>query len=113
VWALAADTEAEAERQFASRALWRLSRDRGVYTSLPSPEEALAVALPEAERAHIAGIRERAITGTVERVANQLRDLAASMAVEEIAILTATHDPAPRRRSYELLATAFGLDQGR
>ncbi len=113
VWALAADTEADAERQFASRALWRLSRDRGVYTSLPSPEEALGRSYSDGERAHIARLRERAITGNAQTVADQLRGLAGSMGVEEIAILTSTHDPSPRLRSYELLAGAFALDQGR
>ncbi len=39
-WALTAATEAEADHQLASRALWRLGRDRGIYTQLPSPTEA-------------------------------------------------------------------------
>ena len=40
VWAMVADTEAEAARLFSSREMWRLGRDRGVYTELPSPDEA-------------------------------------------------------------------------
>ncbi len=32
VWAVAADTEAEAARLFTSREMWRLGRDRGVFT---------------------------------------------------------------------------------
>ncbi len=113
VWALAADTEAEAERQFASRALWRLSRDRGVYDALPSPREAQDRLYEAEERARVERMRERAIIGTGSSVAQQLRELAASIRVEEIAVLTTTHDPAPRLRSYELLAGALGLDQGR
>src|ERR1700686_5534144 len=42
VAAIAAETDAEAERLASSMDLNRLRRDRGQYLSLPSPEEALA-----------------------------------------------------------------------
>lgn len=113
VWALAAETEAEAERQYAARALWRLGRDRGVYTALPSPEEALARPYSAEERVRMESLRDRAILGTAEQVGAALRALAGRLAIDEIAVLTTTHDPAPRRRSYELLAAGFGLDQNR
>jgi luciferase family oxidoreductase group 1 len=109
VWALAADTEAEAERLFASRALWRLGRDQGNYTALPSPEEAAAYPYTEADQARIARVRERAIFGTPARAAAQLRALGETNGVEEIAVLTTVHDPEARRHSYSLLAEAFGL----
>ena len=109
VWALAADTQAEAERQFASRALWRLGRDQGIYTALPSPEEAARYPYSEAELLRIERLKTRAIFGTAPEVAARLRSLAVSLGVREVAVLTATHDPAPRRRSYELLAREFGL----
>ena len=47
VWAMAAETEAEAARLFTSREMWRLGRDRGVFASLPSPEEAAAHRIPK------------------------------------------------------------------
>ena len=109
VWALAAETEAEAERLFASRAMARLWRDRGVYAPLPSPEEALAAPLTEAERAQVSRIRGRAIFGTPDRVAEKLRALASGLDLAEIAVLTATHDGAARRHSYRLLAREMGL----
>lgn len=109
VWALAADTEAEAERLFASRAMWRLGRDRGVYAALPSPEEALAHEYTEAERARIVRLRARAMAGTAAQVGEKLRALAATHGVEEIAVLTTVHDPEQRRRSYTLLAQEFAL----
>jgi len=109
VWALAADTPAEAERLFSSRALWRLGRDRGVYAALPSPEEAAAYPYSEAERVRLERLKQRAIFGAAPDVAARLRALAESLGVQEMAVLTATHDPAPRRRSYELLAAEFGL----
>jgi luciferase family oxidoreductase group 1 len=106
VWALAAPTEAEAEHLFASRALTRLWRDQGVFAPLPSPEEALATPLSEAQRAQIARIRARAICGTGPAVAARLLELAAALEAAEVAVLTATHDPEARRRSYALLAAS-------
>ncbi len=110
VWALAAETVAEAEHLFASRALWRLGRDRGVYAALPSPEEAAVYPYSEVERTRIARLRARAICGTPDVVAAQLRALAGEHGVEEIAVLTTVHDPEARRRSYTLLAREFGLE---
>ena len=109
VWALAADNQAEAERLFSSRALWRLGRDRGVFLPLPAPDEAAAYPYSEAELARIARLRETALFGTAPAVGAGLRELAAAHGVEEIAILTTVHDPAARRRSYALLAEEFEL----
>jgi luciferase family oxidoreductase group 1 len=111
VWAMAAETEAEAERQFLSRAVWRLGRDKGVYAPLPSPEEAAATTLTEAERERVARTRSRAIAGTGTQVAAQLTSLAQHHGVSEVVILTTMHDPAARRRSYALIAEAAGLQR--
>jgi luciferase family oxidoreductase group 1 len=109
VWALAAENDTEAEFLFASRALARLWRDRGIYAPLPSPEEALAWPLSDAERAQIERIRAHAIFGTGEAVASKLSGLAESFGASEIAVLTTVHDAVARRRSYTLLAEAAGL----
>ena len=109
MWALAADTAEEAERLFSSRALARLWRDRGIFAPLPSPEEAAAYSYSEAERTKLESLRRRSFFGTPDVVAARLRALAAEVGVEDIAILTTTHDPAARRRSYSLLAAEFGL----
>lgn len=109
VWAMAAETEAEVERHFASRALWRLGRDKGVYAALPSPEEAAAYDYTEADRARMAGIRNRAFAGTPDAVMARLRAAASELAVDEVVVLTTLHDAAVRRRSYALLAEAAGL----
>jgi luciferase family oxidoreductase group 1 len=109
VFALAAETEAEAERLFLSRALWRLHRDRGVFPPLPSPEEAEAYPYDDAERARIERMRARMFAGTGARVAERLSSLARGLRVDEIALLTTAHDPEARRRSYTLLAREFAL----
>ena len=109
VWAMAADSEAEAERQFLSRALWRLGRDRGTYEPLPSPEEAAAYSYAAGERDRVHRTRSRAVIGTGPQVVSRLAELAAQHGVHEIAILTTLHDPAARRRSYAVIAEAAGL----
>ena len=109
VWALAADTQVEAERLFSSRALARLWRDKGTFAPLPSPEEASAYAYTDSDLIRLERIRARGFFGTANMVSTALRDLVASTGADELAILTATHDPGPRRRSYELFAREFGL----
>jgi luciferase family oxidoreductase group 1 len=109
VWAVAAETEAQAARLFASRELQRLRRDRGEYVPLPSPEEAEAQAYTEGERLRLERMRARSIWGTPDVAAAKLRALAAEQGVEEIAVLTTVHDPEARRHSYTLLAKEFQL----
>jgi luciferase family oxidoreductase group 1 len=109
VWAMAAETESEAERLFSSRAVWRLGRDRGVYEALPTPEQAAARVFTPAEQLQMAHTRETALFGTGHDVANRLRALGDSLQVQEVAVLTTVADEAARRRSYTLLAESFGL----
>ncbi|MDE2514786.1 MAG: LLM class flavin-dependent oxidoreductase [Rhodospirillales bacterium] len=111
VWALAAESEAEAERQVSSRAILRLWRDQGRFAALPSPEAAIAARdqLTAAERARYEQHRTRALHGTGPAVAEALRQLADEHRLDEIAVLTTMHDAEARRRSYALLAAAAGL----
>jgi luciferase family oxidoreductase group 1 len=109
VFALTADTEAEAWRLYKSRELWRLFRDTGRFPPLPSVEEAEAYPYTDAERAHLERIRPKAIVGAPEQVKARLEALAAAHGAQEMAILTPCHDPEARLRSYRLLAGAFGL----
>lgn len=104
VWAMAAQTQDEAAYHFRSREIWRLNRDRGLFTALQSPDEAASQTLSDSEQARIDRLRARSFYGTADLVASKLQALAAEHAVEEIAILTTLHDPEARRRSYSLLA---------
>ncbi len=98
------DPAEEAAYLFRSREMWRLNRDRGLFTALASPEEAATHVLSETERASLDRLRARSFHGTPDAVAGRLNALAAEHGVEEIAILTTLHDPEARRRSYTLLA---------
>ena len=109
VWAMAAETQEEAASLFRSREMWRLNRDRGLFSALVSPEEAAAQTLSDGDQARLDRLRARSFYGTPDVVAGKLRALAAEYGVEEVAILTTLHDPEARRRSYTLLAKEFGL----
>jgi luciferase family oxidoreductase group 1 len=109
VWALAADTEAEARRQLMTREFWRIGFEKGIRSPLITPEEAAAYPYTEQERATIEKLRGRAVVGTAEQVATRLDELARRWQLDEIVIVTWTHDPAVRHHSYDLLARTFRL----
>jgi luciferase family oxidoreductase group 1 len=111
VWALAAETEADARRSLMTREHWRIGFEKGLRTPLVSPDVAQRAFANYnvAERNAIETLRSKAIVGTAAQVGARLRELAATFALDEIVINTWTHDPEARQRSYELLAAEFGL----
>ena len=109
VWALAADSRAEAERLLMTRELWRIGFEKGLRKPLVSPEQAAAYPYTEDELARIDSLRAKAFVGTANDVAARLQMLARQLALNEIVINTWTHDPAARQRSYTLLAQTFKL----
>jgi luciferase family oxidoreductase group 1 len=109
VWALAADTEALARRLLMTREHWRVGFEKGRRDPLITPEEAAAWPYSPDERAVIEGVRKRAMVGTGPQVAARMRELAASLGLEELVVVTWTYDAMARHRSYELLAREFGL----
>jgi luciferase family oxidoreductase group 1 len=110
VWALAADTDAEARRLAATREYWRVvDFERGRRYALVSPEQAASYAYTGAERARIEEIRRKAFVGTGEQVVGRIEALAKELKLAEIVVNTWTFDPAARHRSYELIAQAGGL----
>jgi luciferase family oxidoreductase group 1 len=109
VWALAADTEREAQRQATSREYWRAGFEKGLRMPLVSPEVAQAHLYSAAEQAMIATMREKAFVGDPRQVADRLIALGRRLKLEEIVINAWTFDPAVRQHSYALLAKAFGL----
>ena len=108
MWALAADTEEEAQHHFTPRARFRLLRDRGIFAPLESPEAAAAHDYTPMETARIAELRRDAFVGTGRQVAARITDLAKRMDVQEMAVVTWAYDEAARHKSYRLLAEALG-----
>lgn len=113
VWAMATPTAEAAEKLFLPYAHWRLDRDRMVNTPFPSAVQATARAPNAKAAAHIAQLRDATIFGTPDTVANKLTILADTFSADEIVVVTMTHDPADRLRSYELIAHQIGLAQPR
>jgi len=110
IWALAAATEDEARHLLRSREYWRVGFEKGIRNPLVSPEEAADFAYTPADLERIEALRRKAFAGTATQVAARLSDEAKRLELDELVINTWTFDPAARRRSYELLADAFGLD---
>lgn len=109
VFALAAESEEEAERLCLTRNLWVMQLLRNQAGPFPSPEEAAVYPFTDADRVQIRAIAARGVTGTPERVKLGLERLAAEYGAEEVVVLTITYAFAARVNSYELIARAFHL----
>jgi luciferase family oxidoreductase group 1 len=108
-WAICAETDAEAQRLAASsRMTLRLLR-RGQLIAVPPPEKALRYL--ESEGVDTSGPLpgRRGIIGSPDTVRAGLERLAEEYGADELMVVTITHDHAARRRSYELIAQAFGF----
>ena len=75
---------------------------------MPSADDALDFLAAEGGIDTFAG--RRVVVGAPDTVRPELERIAAEYGADELMIHTITHDHAARRRSYELLAEAFGLD---
>lgn len=109
VWALAADTEAEAWQLFSSRERWKIDRNQGALGPLQSPVEVAQRPYSAADQAAADRLRRTALVGSAKQVADKLSALSDALNVEELVVITWTHDPVARRRSYELLAQALDV----
>ncbi len=109
IWALVADTDAEARHHALSRERWRIDRQRGVLGPLQRPDDVAARGFTPEEDAQLAPMRRRAFVGAAGPVAERIRALAAELGLAEIVVNTWAHDPAVRQQSYALLAREFGL----
>ncbi len=108
VWALAADTDEQAWQLFESRARWRMDRNTGRLGALLPPEQAVREYSP-AEQLALDRLKANALVGSAATVGSRLRQLARQLAVDELAVITWTHDPQAQRHSYALLAREFSL----
>lgn len=104
-----AETDEEADRMASSADLNRLLRDRGQYKPLPSIAEAQAYPYTDAERAAIARNRSRMFVGSKQTVMEKIAPLIEASRPDEVMVITATYDHEVRKRSYSLLADAFGI----
>jgi luciferase family oxidoreductase group 1 len=104
---ICAETDAEAERLAASSRMAIVQLRRGRPSTVPPVEKALGF-LATVVPSEVSGAR-RFVVGSPERVRAGLEEVAADYGAEEVAVVTITYDHQARRRSYELIASAFGL----
>jgi luciferase family oxidoreductase group 1 len=109
VFVVCADTETEARRLAQSRELFIVRLYTGRAGLYPSVEEAEAYPYTPPEQAIAHHARRRAVVGAPDQVRKRLLEMAAAHGADELMVVTITHDPKARLRSYELLAEAFGL----
>lgn len=110
VGVMCAESDEEAGRLALSRDVWAMRlRTTGNPGPVPSVEEAEEVARDPATRTWLAAMRRRGIVGSPVTVRAALERLAADYQVDEVMVVTICFDFEKRKRSYELLAEAFGL----
>jgi len=107
--AIVAPTDAEAEVLALPTLLQRLRRLRGISAPFPSLAEAQAYPWTELERAEVAASRAM-IVGSPATVRAQLDAVVEAYGADELMVVTITPDERSRRRSYELLASAWSPD---
>lgn len=105
---LAADTDAEAMRLAMSGALQFLRLRQGQPGLVPTPEEAAAYPYTEQERGFVEDRLGGQIIGSPATVRAGVEELVERTGVDELMVVTSTHDGADRLRSYELLAEVMG-----
>ena len=76
---------------------------------LPSPEEAMAHDWSPAELQVEQAMASKMTAGTPDEVRDDLERRAREADADEVMLVTPIHDIAERRRSYELVAQAFGV----
>jgi luciferase family oxidoreductase group 1 len=106
VWALCADTDAEAQKLSASARMMFKAMQRGQLIAVPPPDVAQKW-LDEQPPSAGAPRERRWIVGTPEVVREGIEAAASEYGAAEVMIVTITHDHQVRRRSYELIADAF------
>jgi luciferase family oxidoreductase group 1 len=106
VWAICGETDAEAERLASSIAMSMAMLRQNRPIPVPPPETALRY-LEQNPSANASG--RRRIVGSPETVRTGIEEVVSEYGADEAIIVTITHDHGARRRSYELIAEAFGL----
>jgi luciferase family oxidoreductase group 1 len=114
VWAIAADTDEEAQRLASSSRMSMTLLRQGRLIEVPPPDKALRfLEQSGTPPASSRGGGRRAVIGSAEKVRAGIEEVAEQYGAEEVMVVTITYDHEARRRSYELIAEAFGLEPGK
>ena len=83
---------------------------QGTLIPVPPVDKALAFLAETSDPPAGLGRKRRRISGSPEKVRAGIEAAAEEYGAEEAMVVTITHEHAARRRSYELIAEAFGLE---
>lgn len=108
-WAICAETDEEAQRIASSARMTRALLNQRQLIPVPPIDKALRFLAERGPNADTVVRPRRAIIGAPSTVKEGIENLAGLYGAEEVMIVTITYDHADRRRSYELIAGAFGL----
>lgn len=110
-WVLCAATDEEAQYLAASSRMTLALLRRNQLIAVPPPDKALAFLEREGKAAGDGSLPgRRGIIGSPATVRAGIEQLAGEYGADEMIVVTITHDHGARRRSYELIAEALGLD---
>ncbi|RDW18657.1 LLM class flavin-dependent oxidoreductase [Oceanobacillus arenosus] len=108
---ICAETTEEAEEIALSNLHWRVQQNKGEgKDGVPSIKEAHHYIFNDDEAAIIEKMKKKQIIGNPTEVKAKLEELQAAYQTDEMMIVTITHDYEARRKSYQLIAEAFDLE---
>jgi luciferase family oxidoreductase group 1 len=110
VWVICAEDDEQARRLAASARMTFTLLRRGQLIAVPPPEQALRFLAADERSGEQPRSERRAVVGAPASVRAQLEEVVASYGAEEAIVVSITYEHDARRRSYELLASAFELD---
>jgi luciferase family oxidoreductase group 1 len=108
-WAICAETDEEAQRLASSMRMLMLMLYRGRLIPVPSVEHALEFLANEGVAPETLPVGRRITVGTPEKVRAIIEQVAEDYGAEEVFVVNIMHDHTARKRSYELIARAFGM----
>ena len=111
VWAICAETDEEAMHLAASSRMTMTLLRRGRLIPVPPPDKALRFLESEGLSVDQSPQGRRTIVGSPETVEAGIRAAASEYGAGEVIVVSITYDHQARRRSYELIAEAFGLER--
>ncbi|MEP7032043.1 MAG: LLM class flavin-dependent oxidoreductase [Pseudolabrys sp.] len=103
-----AETDEKADKLALTVDLNIVRRAKGEYLPLASPEDAAKYDYTPVDRGRIAQNRTKVSVGSPETVMAKLKPLIEATKADEVMVTTMIFDHEARKRSYELLARAFG-----
>ncbi|MDG0997384.1 MAG: LLM class flavin-dependent oxidoreductase [Gammaproteobacteria bacterium] len=109
LFSITASSEEEAQYLAKSRDLWYVKLLQGNPGPFPTPEEAESYTYSPGERELIMQNQDKRAVGTPQQVSKKLKRMAEDFNADEIMLVSITHDPKARRRSYELIANEWEL----